>query len=1850
MLNHLLALAKQGLQNFAPAAPHSDADAARQVQELQAGLQGLAAELEVLKTMERERVTGCFEWMDGFLVQALESGDWVLLDNVNLCNPTVLDRLNPLLEPGGVLMVNERGLVNGQVTIIKPHPNFRLFLCMDPQRGEISRAMRNRGVEVCLLDSQLGSTDLMWLLCSLGLPGRELPRVMIEHHHRLVAVSRQALGPVLTVRHLLKWARMLVATLPRGVPIAQAWPSATELVYSACGSSERWRRESAAASSEFLQQVPLRILDACPHEVTGFVNASLQQRNALHANILRDSMALQDLVRRGITSAIPVGAKGFDRAALSALQHKCLNLARVLDVSIPSHALQTSPSSQSPEDATRQAGNGGVHVLQSVQVAAHLFLSQTSPADWELRMAALEETASGLPEGEARHVLLAAKTALRELANHPALQMLMKTRRERALHLEEGSRGKKGAVPLVVDDMTLDLCDDAGLSAQTCDGVYKQQAHLHHELMAACDLVLQCAIRDALQEAHSSAAASATAPQRQGAAGRLQSQQGAKDESGGGLDDQVHQWLDALLMRLDACIAQWLQDAAATVAASASQAEPAKPHPAASTSVIKLLAKITAHRNDMVKHVQSRGREQDVSADARVGGGASWLSTMLVMWRWFLKDAAALMRESGVPIQIQSLKGVKKHRWQQDPPASDAAMSDVCGVPGFGIEWPNDVRGLLSHLDDSLPTWALQGTPLWLYGGHPKMLSTLELQRLAVAFERTCQPFGFAWCDMLDHSKASGAMVDDDDARRFPVALLCLDEEYRKTALEGHAALMCVNDPHDSAGLLQRLAEAPGWLQRDGKAAVDSALGREASHLVGADGCTPIPVPVSIVRFMAWKAALWPAIDHQCLLHELSLLSSIALSVLGADSASPAAPSGEGGSRKVSSVLRNLGGGHLSKDVSRYVSRYLADSSRSPLEFSAYQQLLWEIKRAAAQEEIGGSETAGMDMTRASGLLIEMMVRWHARTWNASFTRAADVAMAPVLPFDYRPSRRERERIKARAQEAAHQRGSVHVDTARLGPMLLRLPVKTLHAGLLSQRWDHTTISNRTDALQQMRRAASLHLLAVDEEDEAGLGRREWVLIGHLLAQFVGCHSHLLDADRWRLFRPRIMQICTLASGAAGELADAKDGADRLQDADQVLATCKDRRARDVLTSLIAPALRIMASALRAAAGNAEAETLEQQDLLAKGQVWGLLGAARVRLVLPESPVDPASKYAVKLRIVEDKISKLQAEKYARELQGSLSPGSLPDSATRTCEAEIDKLTRRAAVLRKKLVPRPCGDKAPTFEHLFGELQRFAATLTASPAKLSRLLCMAPGGSLSLTHSADERAALLEEERHMQDVAAQLCARLEGGEWQGFEDLTGPLALGVYELRLGLRLSASHLLLQSQGPLPAEEGGGAVTVAKLMEEPFAYSLSPDDRLLRHAHQLGVSAEPKTETMDGDGDAEDVSGGGEGAGGETDMAVLRAVLHAVCVSVAQEGRWSPAGAAALEVVTRAYGRLWSQRADRERARKAKEEESFAFRERKVEMKSEAELEEADYVSTFVDYSKEFADIEMRSGAQDDEDERRHVAKEADKVAADVADKRAEDKQARRDAASVINEDDLQLLYLAHLRLSAHMTVSQGVAAANSISKQLQESLRRVSPEALADAAAARYVAAAACVEPEILRLPARLDRTAAAAHLGNISHSLLALAAKSTPAAEAVGAEKEAAGDAGDEALAIDALGQAAAESMGGGDGRLLPSLLSGMRKDVMYRDGDACEAKLLCKPVAAFASRVQALLREFPDHAILEQLLLVSQRLLSLPLDSPLGRLLAGLELLHRKALSGSRTRQNMCPCAMSSWLSRPSS
>jgi midasin len=123
-------------------------------------LQRSSALLQQLESSDGSSTAGRFEWVDGSLTRAIQQGSWVLLDNANLVNPTVLDRLNGLLEPHGVLQLDEaggRGSGGGRVVV--PHPNFRLILAYDPKHGEVSRAMRNRGVELYLLPAAAGSSS-----------------------------------------------------------------------------------------------------------------------------------------------------------------------------------------------------------------------------------------------------------------------------------------------------------------------------------------------------------------------------------------------------------------------------------------------------------------------------------------------------------------------------------------------------------------------------------------------------------------------------------------------------------------------------------------------------------------------------------------------------------------------------------------------------------------------------------------------------------------------------------------------------------------------------------------------------------------------------------------------------------------------------------------------------------------------------------------------------------------------------------------------------------------------------------------------------------------------------------------------------------------------------------------------------------------------------------------------------------------------------------------------------------------------------------------------------------------------------------------------------------------------------------------------------------------------------------------------------------------------------------------------------------------------------------------------------------------------------------------------------------
>ena len=110
------------------------------------------------KSKQKQNDSGHFKWRDGILVEALLKGHWLLLENANLCPSSVLDRLNSVTEHNGFLLLSESGTQHDDNCththrIIKPHENFRIFFTMNAANGEISRAMRNRCVEISLLES-----------------------------------------------------------------------------------------------------------------------------------------------------------------------------------------------------------------------------------------------------------------------------------------------------------------------------------------------------------------------------------------------------------------------------------------------------------------------------------------------------------------------------------------------------------------------------------------------------------------------------------------------------------------------------------------------------------------------------------------------------------------------------------------------------------------------------------------------------------------------------------------------------------------------------------------------------------------------------------------------------------------------------------------------------------------------------------------------------------------------------------------------------------------------------------------------------------------------------------------------------------------------------------------------------------------------------------------------------------------------------------------------------------------------------------------------------------------------------------------------------------------------------------------------------------------------------------------------------------------------------------------------------------------------------------------------------------------------------------------------------------------
>jgi midasin len=90
-----------------------------------------------------------FEFVEGALVDAIRTGKWVLLDEINLASSETLQRLCGLLNDStSSLTITERG----DLSSILRHPSFRLFAAMNPAtdtgKKDLAPRIRNRFTEI----------------------------------------------------------------------------------------------------------------------------------------------------------------------------------------------------------------------------------------------------------------------------------------------------------------------------------------------------------------------------------------------------------------------------------------------------------------------------------------------------------------------------------------------------------------------------------------------------------------------------------------------------------------------------------------------------------------------------------------------------------------------------------------------------------------------------------------------------------------------------------------------------------------------------------------------------------------------------------------------------------------------------------------------------------------------------------------------------------------------------------------------------------------------------------------------------------------------------------------------------------------------------------------------------------------------------------------------------------------------------------------------------------------------------------------------------------------------------------------------------------------------------------------------------------------------------------------------------------------------------------------------------------------------------------------------------------------------------------------------------------------------
>ena len=80
-----------------------------------------------------------FDFAKGVLWKAIELGEWILLDEINLAQNDVLERLEQVLKSESIFLLD-----SNQVRTVQKHPQFRVFAAMNPAHEVGKKALPKR--------------------------------------------------------------------------------------------------------------------------------------------------------------------------------------------------------------------------------------------------------------------------------------------------------------------------------------------------------------------------------------------------------------------------------------------------------------------------------------------------------------------------------------------------------------------------------------------------------------------------------------------------------------------------------------------------------------------------------------------------------------------------------------------------------------------------------------------------------------------------------------------------------------------------------------------------------------------------------------------------------------------------------------------------------------------------------------------------------------------------------------------------------------------------------------------------------------------------------------------------------------------------------------------------------------------------------------------------------------------------------------------------------------------------------------------------------------------------------------------------------------------------------------------------------------------------------------------------------------------------------------------------------------------------------------------------------------------------------------------------------------------------